>query len=205
MLRQYLKIFSVFHFSRKHNSYSAKKAAIIVPMFMDPMQTLRACDIHPSETVADFGAGAGFMARAAATLVPQGQVFAIEINRDMVARVTREVVQHHIQNLHVLWGDIEVPKGCQLENASVDFLILSNIMFQLEDKQGCIQEVLRVLKPHGRVLLVDWSESFGGMGPAPTSVFSKPDAQVLFARLGLTELPAMVPAGAHHYGILFKR
>lgn len=174
-------------------------------MFMDPLHTLSACNLQTTDIVADFGAGSGFVAYAAARLVPHGQVFAIEINRDIIARLTREVAERRIKNVIPLWGDIEVPGGTQLKDESVDFVILSNIFFQLEDKQGCLLEVYRILRQEGRVLLVDWSESFAGMGPMPHQVFTKQMAEDLLSRSRFTKLSDSIPAGEHHYGILFKK
>ncbi len=174
-------------------------------MFMEPSAILAMCHLQTTDVVADFGAGSGFVSRAAAVLVPQGSVFAIEIHRDIVARLTREVAEMHIANLHPLWGDIEILGGSKLGDASVDFLILSNILFQLDDRQGCLQEVNRVLKPGGRVLVVDWTESFGGMGPRPEMVLTKQQAIELCTRLGFTILTDTMKAGDHHYAILFKK
>lgn len=174
-------------------------------MFMDPAQTLSACNLLSTDTVADFGAGSGFVARAAAALVPQGQVFAIEINRDIVARLTRETTDLKVTNLHVLWGDIEVVGGTQLKDESVHMVIMSNILFQLDDKAGALKEAKRVLLPTGRILIVDWSESFGGMGPAPHHVFEKKMAEELALRTGFTKLSESIPAGEHHYALLFKK
>jgi SAM-dependent methyltransferase len=174
-------------------------------MFMDPMRTLLACNLETTNSVADFGAGSGFVARAAASIVSGGNVFAVEINRDLVARLTREANDAKLTNLHPLWGDIEIPNGSSIENESMDFVILSNIMFQLDDKPGCVKEAMRVLKPGGRLLVLDWSESFGGMGPAPHHVFTKEIAEELFTRAGLTKLSENIPAGEHHYAILFKK
>ena len=172
---------------------------------MDPVVTLAACNLQTTDTVADFGAGSGFVAHAAASLVPSGQVFAIEINRDIVARLTREVEDKHIKNIHTLWGDIEVKGGSQLKDASADFVILSNVLYHLEDKSGCINEASRVLKPGGRILVVDWTESFAGMGPAPHHVFTQVMAETLFLSMGYTKLSDTIPSGEHHYGVLFKK
>lgn len=172
---------------------------------MDPVRTISACNLQVTDTVADFGAGSGFVARAAATSVPQGAVFAIEINRDLVARVTREINDLGIKNIHPLWGDIEVAGGTKLKSESVDFVILSNILFQLDDKQGCIKEAIRVLKPGGRALVVDWQESFGGLGPQPDRVFTKTTAEQLFSSFGFTKISDSIPGGEHHYAILFKK
>ncbi len=174
-------------------------------MFMDPEALLAVCNLQTTDSVADFGAGSGFLARAALKYVPQGNVFAIEINRDIVARLTRDASDSHLGNLHPLWGDIEVLGGSKLANDSMDFIILSNVLFHLEDKDGCMKELLRVLKPGGRVLVVDWTESFGGMGPSPDMVFDKAHAEALFSRFGLSKLEVALPAGEHHYAILFRR
>ncbi len=172
---------------------------------MEPQAILALCNLQTTDSVADFGAGSGFMARAAAQLVPQGNVFAIEIHRDTVARLTGEATEFHLKNMHALWGDIEVPGGSKLGDASVNFVILSNVLFNLEDREGCLKEALRVLKPGGRILMVDWTESFGGMGPRPQFVFTKEMALALAARYGLSVLTDNLPAGEHHYAILFQK
>lgn len=174
-------------------------------MFIDPVQTLAAVNLQTTDSVADFGAGSGFIVRALAKLVPQGNIFAIEINRDMVTRLTKELTDAHIANVHVLWGDVEVKGGSNIAQASLDFVVVSNILFQLEDKVGCVEEVARVLKSGGRVLVIDWSESFGGMGPAPHHVFTKTLAEDLFEHRGFKKRSDALPSGEHHYAILFQK
>lgn len=174
-------------------------------MFMEPSSILALCNLQSTDSVADFGAGSGFLSRAAAALVPQGDVFAIEIHRDIVARLTREAIDMGLKNLHPLWGDIEIDGGSKLGDASMDMVILSNVLFHLEDKEGCLKEASRVLKPGGRMLVVDWTDSFGGLGPRPQAVITKETAVALCTRFGFTMQTDTLPAGDHHYAILFKK
>jgi len=174
-------------------------------MFMNPTQILAACNLQITDSVADFGAGSGFLSRAAAMIVSKGSVFAIEIHREIVARLARDAAEGHLDNLHPLWGDIELPGGTRLDNESVDFVIMSNVLFHLDDKLTCINEAKRVLKPGGRLLVVDWSESFGGLGPTPQAVVTKQLAEELCARAGFTKVSDSIPGGEHHYAILFKK
>ncbi len=172
---------------------------------MDPVKVLAACNIQSTNTIADFGAGSGFVSRAAATLAPQGQVFAIEINRELVTRLTREVQEHTVPNLHVLWGDVEIPEGTKLAKESVDIVLCFNVLFMLDDKAGVAKEAYRVLKPGGKILVADWTESFGGLGPRPHHIFTQAAAETLLTSVGFKKLNGNIPAGEHHYGILFEK
>lgn len=174
-------------------------------MFMDPAALLALCNLQTTDTVADFGAGSGFLSRAAAAIVRSGTVLAIDVNREIVARLAREATEMSIRNLQALWGDIEIAGGSKLADASVDFVILSNVFFHLDDKEGCFKEAHRVLKQSGRALIVDWSESFGGMGPRPQAVFTKDAARILAEKLGFSVLTDTLPAGEHHYAILVRK
>lgn len=174
-------------------------------MFMDPRRTLEACNLQVTDSIADFGAGSGFTAHAAALLVPKGNVFAIELQRDMVTRIMRDAQEHQIPNLHPLWGDVEIPNGSTLKAESIDFVILSNILFQLDDRLGALHEAKRVLKTGGRLLVVDWQESFGGLGPTQRQVITQQAVEALALQLGFTKLSDNIPSGDHHYAILFKK
>lgn len=174
-------------------------------MFMHPEQVVGACQLKPTDVVADFGAGSGFVSKASARFVPKGVVYAVELQRGLVERLQHEAKESGINNLYPIWGDIEIDKGTTLADKSVDLVILSNILFQLDDKQGCVSEVNRVLKTGGRVLVIDWSESFGGLGPTVNSVFDLTKAKEVFLKKGFSILTENLPAGDHHYAIIFKK
>lgn len=172
---------------------------------MNPAQILAACNLQVTDSVADFGAGSGFLSRAAAALVPQGSVFAIEIHREIVNRLARDAQEAHLTNMHPLWGDIELPGGTRLDDESVQFVIVSNVLFHLDDKMACINEAKRILKPGGRMLIVDWSESFGGIGPAPQAVVTQQMAEAFCERAGFKKLQSTLQAGDHHYALLVQK
>jgi hypothetical protein len=54
------------------------------------------------------------------------------------------------------------------------------------------------------VLFIEWTEAFGGMGPHATSVVTKTTATDLFSKYGFS-VEKEIPAGDHHYGVLFVR
>jgi ubiquinone/menaquinone biosynthesis C-methylase UbiE len=77
-------------------------------------------------------------------------------------------------------------------------------MFQMTDKKTVMAEIKRILASGGRVLLVDWTDSFGGIGPHTGHVFSKVDAESLFESQGFSK-DREIQAGSHHYGFIYKK
>lgn len=155
--------------------------------------------------IADFGAGSGFYTMASAkALIATGRVYAIDAQKDLLTKLKNNTARAGLYNVEVIWGDIEKIGGTHLRENSIDLVLMCNVMFQLEDKLATIVEIKRVLKSGGRVLLVDWAESFGGIGPKAESVFGKEKASEMFEKNGF-HLDREVTAGAHHYGIIFKK
>lgn len=174
-------------------------------MFSDPQKIIDQCSIQAGMEIADFGAGSGFYTVASAkALISTGRVYAIDAQKDLLTKLKNHTAREGLYNVEVIWGDIEKIGGTHLKDASIDLVLMCNVIFQLEDKLAAIVEMKRVLKSGGRVLLVDWAESFGGIGPKSDVIFKKQNAIEMFEKNGF-HLDMEVSAGAHHYGLIFKK
>lgn len=174
-------------------------------MFSDPIHNIAQFDLQSGSRVADLGAGSGVLAIAAARAVGDaGKVYAVEVQKGLLERIKTQAKEARVNNIEALWGDIERPKGTHLKDHMVDAVIASNVLFQVEHKEGFVAEVKRILKPGGKLLLVDWTESFGGMGPHKDAVVPEKVAQDLFLKSGFV-LVKKINAGAHHYGLVFRK
>ena len=173
-------------------------------MFTKPEQNILHLGLKEGMRVADFGAGTGFYYQAVSHRVgPTGKVYAIEIQKDLVKKLENEIKQWGLLNVECIWGDIESFGGTKIADNTMDVVIISNVLFQVDDKLGLIDEARRILKKGGEVLLVDWSESFGGMGPKIESVVNENTARVLFEKRGFKFIER-ISTTVHHYGIIFK-
>ncbi|MEK7081879.1 MAG: methyltransferase domain-containing protein [Patescibacteria group bacterium] len=174
-------------------------------MFTDPEKNLEQFDLQKGMRVADFGAGSGFYAFTAARLVgDKGKVFAVDIQKDLLTRLKKEAATKKLLNIEIVWGDLEKEGGAKLKDGSVDRAIVSNLLFQIEKKECLVREAARVLKPNGKILAIDWTDSFGGLGPPDKDVFGKEAARALFEKAGFV-LERTIDAGAHHYGLIFAK
>lgn len=126
-------------------------------------ETLRVADIQPSESVLDVGCGTGSLTRLAASKVaPTGRVAGIDASPEMIATARQKAAKEAPAI------DFRVAPIEQLPFGSDEFdVVLSSLMLHhLPDDvkaQGLV-EVLRVLKPGGRLVAVDLAAVRGLVG-----------------------------------------
>ena len=125
-------------------------------MFTDPKNILKKFGFIPGMIVADCGSGIGhFTIPIAQIVAPIGYVYAVDVHRDILTRLTNDAKEHKLTNVHTVWGDIEQPNGTHLKDASVDYVLLANVLHQTKDKPMVLRETLRILKDEGSVLVID--------------------------------------------------
>jgi len=173
-------------------------------MFSNPEQNVAQLGLREGMHVADFGAGTGAYSFACGQRVGHtGHVYAIEVQKNLVKKLESEIKEKKISNIECIWGDIEKLHGTKIADHSMDVVIISNVLFQAEDKMGLIDEARRLLKKDGKVLFIDWLSSFSGMGPSPDHVVEPRMAEDLFTKRGF-EFVEKIITNPHHYGIIFK-
>ena len=188
-------------------------------MFIKPEEIIKNFEIRPGMVVADFGSGSGHYVLAVARKINnsglpaarpptrQGQagiVYAIDIQKNLLEAVKSEAEKQHLPNVDIVWADLESKEGTKLASGTLDFAIVSNILFQINDKDALAREIFRTLKNGGRAAVIDWAASFGGAGPVAKSLAPKKEAERIFIQEGFLE-EREFPAGDNHYGIIFKK
>ncbi len=180
-------------------------------MFTDPVKNLKAFHLREDSIVADLGAGTGYYTLAAGEAVPRGKVYAVEIVKDFLTTIKNKIAEAHLNNIEILWGNIETLGGTNLGDGVVDGAIASNILFQVEDKTKFIEEIKRILKPGGKVLVIDWLVDDADSKPSADPLVLKmkgaiPEnrARTLFEDKGFV-FERDIDAGAHHYGMILMK
>lgn len=173
--------------------------------FLVPSEIVKNLSIEEGMVIADIGAGSGsFVIPLAYFVGNTGHVYAIDINKEVLVKVKKDASSAQLSNVDIIWGDAEQVGGTKLAESSVDFVIISNILFQTENKKGLVEEVRRILKMKGKVAVIDWTGSFGGLGPKENAVFSLSNTQKLFTDFSFAEYNKF-DAGDYHYGITFVK
>lgn len=172
-----------------------------IKMFSDPLKNLKAFGLREDNIVADLGAGTGYYSIAAGTIATRGKVYAVELQKDFLDTIKSRITENHLNNVEIIWGDVEKNGGTKIGDDIMDAVIASDVLFQVEDKENFILEVKRILKPKGRVLLIDWSESSIMNG---TNIIPKDKARIMFEEKDFI-LEREINAGDYHYGMILVK
>lgn len=174
-------------------------------MFSAPEKNIEQLAIEPNKIIADFGAGSGaYTIAAAKALNGTGKVYAIDVQKDLLTRLENTCREQHLSNVGYIWANLEEQGGAKLSDQTIDIAILSNVLFQTEDKKTTLEEVKRVLRQGGQLLLIDWTGSFNSMGPTKDQVFPEIEARKLVESMNFT-FDHNIDAGNFHYGMVFKK
>ncbi len=171
-------------------------------MFSDPASNLAKLGLVDGQKIVDLGAGSGFYSIEAAKKVgSSGRVYAIDVQKNLLERLRSVASNQGIRNIEVIWGNAEKIGGTKLREAIADRVVASNVLFQIEKPDEFCLEIKRILKPGGKVLVVDWS---GVTMLSPKVIVSEMNARTLFEKNGF-KLVDSFNAGDHHYGLIFTR
>ena len=171
-------------------------------MFTNPAKNVKTFGLREDSIVADLGAGTGHFTVALSFVVPRGKVYAVEIQKDFLDKIHSKIKDLNISNIETLRGDIEKKGGTKLKDGILDAVLLSNVLFQIEDKNTLIEEVKRILKPNGSLIVIDWHHTSPLVSKNHKAV-PKSKAREIAERKGLL-WHKDIDVGEHHYGIIFK-
>jgi ubiquinone/menaquinone biosynthesis C-methylase UbiE len=144
-----------------HSRHSFRGAEKWAEVFDDPARdkwqkpddVIRALKLAPEALVADIGAGTGYFAVRLARAVPKGRVYGVDAEPDMVRYLSQRAQKEGLANLTAVAATAADPNLPQ----PVDLVILVDTYHHVPDRERYFRELKKVLKPGGRLAIVDFT------------------------------------------------
>jgi SAM-dependent methyltransferase len=119
-----------------------------------PDLALRLLRIEKGASVADVGAGSGYMTMKLAKIVgPMGRVYANDIQAGMLSLLRQNVTRAKITNVTPVLGTLDDPK---LPANALDLVIMVDVYHELSEPQKVLAHIREALKPTGRLVLFEY-------------------------------------------------
>jgi ubiquinone/menaquinone biosynthesis C-methylase UbiE len=168
--------------------------------FLNPNEVLNQLKLSGEMIAADFGSGSGGWAIPLARRLKFGKVYAIDILEEPLSALKNKTEIERVYNIETINSNIE--KGVKLPDLSCDLVLLTNLLFQVDDKKKVLTEAKRVLKKGGKILVIDWSPE-APLGPKEGRISPK-EVKEMAKNLSL-KLEGEFKAGLFHYGLIFTK
>ena len=119
-----------------------------------PSMLLKALKLKPGQSIADIGAGSGYLTFPMAQMVaPTGKVYAEEIQQEMLDIIHQRMQERNIKNISMVLGTISDTK---LPEKSVDLILLVDVYHEFDHPYEMTKSMVRALKPGGRLVFVEY-------------------------------------------------
>ena len=142
----------------------------------EPAKALDLMDIQPGMTVADVGAGTGYMSlRIAKRVGPSGKVFANDIQPEMLDKLDDNAHRANLDNIETVLGSEADPR---LPAGKMDLVLMVDVYHELSRPQEMLQAIRRSLKPGGRLVLVEYKKEDPSIPIRPDHKMSLSDIKI---------------------------
>ena len=118
-----------------------------------PDLTVENLNLKPDDVVADIGAGAGYFSFRLAQQVPEGKVYAVDIQPEMLEAIALLKEDQQITNVETVLGQENNPN---LSPASIDLALMVDAYHEFAYPREMMEGIFQALKPGGRVVLLEY-------------------------------------------------
>ena len=114
---------------------------------------LRSMKILPTDSIADIGAGSGYHVFQMAPKAAKGLVYAVDIQKEMLAEIERKKTATGISNISVVQGS---EKSVNLPEASVNKVLMVDVYHEFSYPVEMMASIKKALRPDGKVYLIEY-------------------------------------------------
>ncbi len=171
--------------------------------FLEPEKIIEQIEIKQDYKAAEFGCGLGGFSIALAKKLSQGMLYAIDIQEEPLSALGGRAKAEGLPNIKTIKSDLEEPRGSTLQDDFLDLVLVTNILFQSDNKEVLLKEAKRIIKPKGKVVVVEWRPG-SPFGPEKGRISFEEVRQIMMPKLDM-KLIRELDAGTYHWAAVFQK
>jgi len=135
----------------------------LLRLFQPVDKVIEALGIEPDDVVIDFGCGPGLYTVPLARKAKR--VIGIDVQAGMLEKATSYAERSDVKEFYLSDG-----RGIPLPDSTADLVFMRWVYHELEDRQAVLREMTRILKPDGRLAIMEKTRrGFRPIGPPTVS------------------------------------
>lgn len=166
---------------------------------LNPLNYLDKKGLKEEMVFADIGCGPGFFVFPASEIVgDNGKVYAIDTQQEMLDELKK---RNPSKNIVILKSE---ETHLPVDSATVDMAIMAFVLHEVHHPVDFLMEVKRILKPSGRLIVIDWEKKVEEKGPPFEERLPREKAEEVFKEGGfeVIEIKSLNPS---HYEVIGKK
>jgi|FaiFalFF_MnMetaG_3_1042247.scaffolds.fasta_scaffold12570_5 ubiquinone/menaquinone biosynthesis C-methylase UbiE len=145
-----------FHHENAHRLHSEERMKIL-----PPDEILKSCGLSKGMTMVDVGCGSGYFTIPASKIVGEnGRVYAVDIQEEMLDKLKERGLPSNVIPI-LARSDYDFP----LDVGISDFTFIAFVAHENDDLEKFFNEVKRITKDDGRVVILEWKKQHEESGP----------------------------------------
>ena len=172
---------------------------------IDREKFFNALDLKRDTVLLDVACGVGKYSIAASEILGhEGVIYAIDLWEEGINALRQTVAEKDIKNIRPVFGDVN--KRIPLEDRSIDVVLMATVLHDLIEvnaERGTLNEVRRVLRPGGRLVIIEFKKIEGPPGPPVAIRLSPEETEKIVSGYGFKQ-EKIVDVGLYNYLSVFK-
>ncbi|WP_174733484.1 class I SAM-dependent methyltransferase [Mesobacillus harenae] len=126
-----------------------------------PEQVISMLQIENRDVIADLGAGNGYFTVPMA-MKTEEPILAVDIQPEMLKLLKKHAEEKNVKNIRSIESGLEqIP----IEDGVADKILIAFVLHEVPDIDKVMDELKRMKKPEGKILILEWQAVEAEMGP----------------------------------------
>ncbi|WP_296557236.1 methyltransferase domain-containing protein [uncultured Acetobacterium sp.] len=168
---------------------------------LPPVEILKELGLKATDSVADIGCGIGYFTIPAAALIGSNTVYGLDTSPEMLAELelrSKAAGLNNIATVKTQELDLIIP------DATVSFGLMVNVIHEIVDKTQFLEESSRIIKPGGKLAIIDWEKAETKTGPPIDHRIGSDEVKTMLNEIGFVCQETMNFAETF-YGLVFLK